>query len=176
MDLFARLRVKFGEERRREAARYGVCHVCGQSDHRAGFDGVLYRDCLTRPCYLCKRAGHTTGTCPFFSSWSATRTGGGGGGGGDGASWARGVRAREAGGGSGCARGPLGRAHALAPRAPPRAWWLDAGVLGLHARRVTALRWIGGDADVLLSGDRSGELASWRAHEAPRAERSGPEL
>eukprot|EP00803_Ostreobium_quekettii_P006655 evm.model.scf_1440.2 EVM.evm.TU.scf_1440.2 scf_1440:3158-4445(-) len=40
------------------------CRVCGSKDHRAGFSGATYIDCPNKPCYLCKKPGHTTSTCP----------------------------------------------------------------------------------------------------------------
>lgn len=42
-----------------------VCAVCGQTGHTAGFVGAVYVDCPVKPCYLCKKSGHTAATCPF---------------------------------------------------------------------------------------------------------------
>lgn len=42
-----------------------VCAVCGQTGHTAGFIGAVYVDCPVKPCYLCKKSGHTAATCPF---------------------------------------------------------------------------------------------------------------
>lgn len=124
---------------------FGVCHVCGSRDHTAGFDGAAYRDCLTRPCYLCKTPGHTTSLCPhnavFGRGPPAARA----------PSRARAIRARET---YSCTRTPVSRA-------PPREWALDAGVFSLHSRRVTSLCFVGA-GDTLVSGDRGGELAAWR--------------
>lgn len=39
--------------------------VCGKRGHNAGFTGAIYVDCPNKPCYLCKKAGHTTATCPY---------------------------------------------------------------------------------------------------------------
>ena len=39
--------------------------VCGKAGHNAGFVGSVYFDCPNKPCYLCKKSGHTTMTCPY---------------------------------------------------------------------------------------------------------------
>lgn len=45
--------------------RYVLPQVCGKRGHNAGFMGALYLDCPNKPCYLCKKPGHTTATCPY---------------------------------------------------------------------------------------------------------------
>ncbi|KAG2673156.1 hypothetical protein I3760_13G076700 [Carya illinoinensis] len=41
-----------------------VCKVCKKAGHEAGFKGATYIDCPMKPCFLCKMPGHTTMTCP----------------------------------------------------------------------------------------------------------------
>ncbi|KAJ8749711.1 hypothetical protein K2173_012262 [Erythroxylum novogranatense] len=41
-----------------------VCKVCKKPGHEAGFKGATYVDCPMKPCFLCKMPGHTTMTCP----------------------------------------------------------------------------------------------------------------
>ncbi|KAJ4782465.1 DNA damage-binding protein 2 [Rhynchospora pubera] len=41
-----------------------VCKVCKRTGHEAGFKGAIYIDCPMKPCFLCKKPGHTTMTCP----------------------------------------------------------------------------------------------------------------
>lgn len=41
-----------------------VCKVCKKAGHEAGFKGATYIDCPMKPCFLCKMPGHTTMACP----------------------------------------------------------------------------------------------------------------
>ncbi|KAM4083020.1 hypothetical protein ACB094_08G025200 [Castanea mollissima] len=41
-----------------------VCKVCKKVGHEAGFKGATYIDCPMKPCFLCKMPGHTTMACP----------------------------------------------------------------------------------------------------------------
>ncbi|XP_057955915.1 protein DAMAGED DNA-BINDING 2 isoform X2 [Malania oleifera] len=41
-----------------------VCKVCKRTGHEAGFKGATYIDCPMKPCFLCKMPGHTTMSCP----------------------------------------------------------------------------------------------------------------
>ncbi|XP_004490593.1 protein DAMAGED DNA-BINDING 2 [Cicer arietinum] len=41
-----------------------VCKVCKKPGHEAGFKGATYIDCPMKPCFLCKTPGHTTLNCP----------------------------------------------------------------------------------------------------------------
>ncbi|PKA55101.1 Protein damaged DNA-binding 2 [Apostasia shenzhenica] len=41
-----------------------VCKVCKEKGHQAGFQGATYIDCPKKPCFLCKKPGHTTMSCP----------------------------------------------------------------------------------------------------------------
>ncbi|GAA0183963.1 damaged DNA-binding protein [Lithospermum erythrorhizon] len=40
------------------------CKVCKGTGHEAGFKGATYIDCPMKPCFLCKMPGHTTMSCP----------------------------------------------------------------------------------------------------------------
>ncbi len=132
-----------------------VCHVCGQAGHFSGFVGARYLDCVNKPCYLCGAAGHTTAACPARTAPEAScaaapeaRAGQ--------ASLLLGLRAREA--------GLAPAAAAARPRAPPPrpgAWAVDAAVLKLHARRVTCLEFHPLHDGLVLSGDKSGQIAIW---------------
>jgi hypothetical protein len=132
-----------------------VCHVCGQAGHFSGFVGARYLDCVNKPCYLCGAAGHTTQACPHRAAPEAgcsaapeARAGA--------ASLLLGLRAREA--------GLASAAAAARPRAPPPrpgAWAVDAAVLKLHARRVTCLEFHPLRDGLVLSGDKSGQIAIW---------------
>lgn len=114
-------------------------------------------DCPDRPCYLCKKPGHTTATCPFRVGASADVPAS--------SSTSRrslavpfllasletaGVRLGRA-----CAAPP-------APYAPPTAWRAAAAVLKLHSRRVTALAFHPDPASsLLISGDKRGQIGIW---------------
>ncbi|KAK9811590.1 hypothetical protein WJX72_006636 [[Myrmecia] bisecta] len=123
-----------------------VCHVCGKPGHNAGFVGSVYLDCPNRPCYLCKRSGHTTMTCPYriapehgcvqASSVSS-----------DGVLGL--VRKRE----------QDGRKRELPM--PHAGWQVDAAVLKLHSRRCTCLEFHPSKDNIVLSGDKKGQVAIW---------------
>lgn len=127
-------------------------------------------DCPDKPCYLCKKVGHTTATCPHRAAVAGTAGGGGGGGGGEGAPRARRALAtplrlawRETGG---CVAGAPegcggGCGSPAAPYAPPRDWRVCSAVTRLHARRVTALAWHPTRRSLLVSGDKRGQVAFW---------------
>ena len=155
------LKIHFGDARRKLAAQLHVCHVCGARDHFAGFEGTVYRDCLGMPCYVCKLPGHSTSTCPHrIDSRLTLRASGGG---------VCALRARELGSSGAMGRTALGRE--LAPSVA-RCWRLEAALLRLHTRRITALTFLpGGWGQRALSGDKGGELAVWSVR-GDRSERS----
>lgn len=159
-----------------------VCHVCGKAGHNAGFIGSIYVDCPNKPCYLCKRVGHTTQTCPFRVQPHHGAS----------ASAAAGPTSAASAGGAvgrgrhGLSRIPMHRLPAVrasiaadpesavgidtsyadiaASTCVPRDWRVDAAVLRLHNRRISALlfpanhHWEGR----LITGDKSGEIGVWR--------------
>ncbi|PNW73904.1 hypothetical protein CHLRE_13g577550v5 [Chlamydomonas reinhardtii] len=122
------------------AAGNDVCKVCGKRGHRAGFVGATYLDCPNKPCYLCKRPGHTTATCPYrIAPGQGGAAAGAAAGGLGGAGGGRGGRAGGSGGG-GLARALMrrecqGGRHALAPRRPhvPQ-YQVEAAILKIHTR------------------------------------------
>eukprot|EP00899_Mesostigma_viride_P017477 jgi/Mesvir1/25730/Mv01914-RA.1 len=133
------------------------CKVCGKTGHTAGFVGAVYVDCPNRPCYLCKLPGHTTMTCPFKSgshASSSTNSGAS-----PSPSKGRGnavlglVRGREL-----LGKKVKGQALGLYHRLPTR---VDAAIIKLHGRRVTALEFHPGRDCITLSADKRGQLGIW---------------
>ena len=62
--------------------------------------GATYLDCPNKPCYLCKRPGHTTATCPYrIAPGQGGAAAGAAAGGLGGAGGGRGGRAGGSGGG-----------------------------------------------------------------------------
>lgn len=131
-----------------------TCHVCGARGHAAGFVGSVYVDCANRPCFLCRRPGHTTAACPHRAAPEHGAV--------PDARAARALlpalRARERGTTAPAARSPL------APP-PPQTLRIDAAILRLHTRRVTAIEFPAGSNSVTVSGDKRGGVAVWR-HDA----------
>lgn len=157
-------------------AEFVVCGVCGERGHAAGFIDNKYVDCPNRACFLCKREGHTTQTCPFrlrpgddalttaddASGAAAAR---------DGASPQLLKTLRQ--------RGLLGtrpgvrRLHVPA-RVLTRTWGAAAAMLQQHTRRVTVAEWHmpverATGQRLLVSGDKSGEVAVWKLGEGDGA-------
>ena len=127
-----------------------VCHVCGQKGHKAGFVGAVYHDCINKPCYLCGTSGHSTATCPHriapelactAASDAKTRS-----------TTFMHILNRE--------RHWGGRlAHSVPPSPPSYA--VDAAVLKLHNRRCTCLEFHPYKDNIVVSGDKSGQIAIW---------------
>ncbi|KAK9840258.1 hypothetical protein WJX74_006309 [Apatococcus lobatus] len=126
-----------------------VCHVCGKPGHCAGFVGAAYMDCPNKPCYLCKNTGHTTMTCPYrvapehgvkqsnsVSSDGILAT----------------LRNRE----------QDGRQREV--RRPHTKWLVESAVLRLHSRRCTCLEFHPTRDNIVVSGDKKGEVAVWDFH------------
>ncbi|KAK2969188.1 hypothetical protein RJ640_025901, partial [Escallonia rubra] len=121
-----------------------VCKVCKKTGHEAGFKGATYIDCPMKPCFLCKMPGHTTVTCPHRV---ATEYG----------------------------VVPAPRKHTrnsldyvferqLKPRIPTikPAFVIpdqvDCAVIRYHSRRITCLEFHPTSNNILLSGDKKGQL------------------
>lgn len=130
-----------------------TCHVCGEQGHFAGFVGATYIDCINKPCYLCGVSGHSTATCPHRIDPSAAcsaatdvKKG----------SLLTHLRSRER-------EGRAAGSHSIAPRQAASAgrWHVDAAVLKLHARRTTCLEFHPTRENIVLSGDKSGQIAVW---------------
>lgn len=124
-----------------------LCKVCKAEDHQAGFVGSIYVDCPNKPCYLCKQPGHTTATCPHRV-------------------------ATEHGVAPAPKRHSLGildflherqlRSHlpkmVPSPTIPNR---VDCAIVKLHSRRVTYLEFHPTKDNILLSGDKKGQIGIW---------------
>lgn len=126
-----------------------VCHVCGKYGHSAGFvPGTgTYVDCINKPCYLCGGSGHRTSSCPHrlapelhCNAASDVSTG----------SIIQHLIKRER-------QGHI--KYSLAPN--PGKWNVDAAVLKLHARRTTCLEFHPTKDNIVLSGDKHGQIAVW---------------
>jgi DNA damage-binding protein 2 len=126
-----------------------VCHVCGKSGHTSGFvPGTgTYVDCINKPCYLCGGSGHRTSACPHrlapelnCNAAADVTTG----------SILQHLSTRER----------QGRAKISLPPNPGR-YVVDAAVLKLHARRTTCLEFHPTKDNIVLSGDKHGQIAVW---------------
>ncbi|GLJ21497.1 hypothetical protein SUGI_0397090 [Cryptomeria japonica] len=123
-----------------------VCKVCKQVGHEAGFKGATYIDCPKKPCFLCKQPGHTTMTCPHRI---ATEHG----------------------------VAPAPRRHILGPfdfvyerqiknhiNMIKPTYVIPTQVdcaIKLHSRRVTCLEFHPTKNNILISGDKKGEIGIW---------------
>ncbi|KAF6153594.1 hypothetical protein GIB67_027461 [Kingdonia uniflora] len=124
-----------------------VCKVCKKTGHEAGFKGATYIDCPMKPCYLCKMPGHTTLTCPHRVSSE------------------HGVI-------------PAARRKSLStmdfvferqirsnsPKIKPAFVIpdvIDCAVIRYHSRRITCLEFHPTNNNILLSGDKNGQLGVW---------------
>lgn len=124
-----------------------VCKVCKKTGHQAGFQGATYIDCPMKPCFLCKMPGHTTVSCPHRVAME------------------HGVV-------------PALRKHTrnsldylferqLTPNIPkikpafvvPDQ--VNCAVIRYHSRRVTCLEFHPTNNNILLSGDKKGQLGVW---------------
>ncbi|XP_071720570.1 protein DAMAGED DNA-BINDING 2 [Rutidosis leptorrhynchoides] len=124
-----------------------VCKVCKKTGHQAGFQGANYIDCPMKPCFLCKLPGHTTVNCPHRvamefgvipSSRKRTKN-----------SldyvFERQVR-----------RGvPAIKPAFVIPDE------VNCAVIRYHSRRVTCLEFHPTNNNILLSGDKKGQLGVW---------------
>lgn len=127
-----------------------VCHVCGARGHSAGFAGSVYIDCINKPCYLCGEQDHSTQTCPHrlapelgCSAAADAATG----------SIVNVLQRRE------CAVQQAQQQQSLPPH--PGRWHVDAAVLKLHNRRTTCLEFHPTIDNIVFSGDKRGQIATW---------------
>ncbi|KAI3461648.1 hypothetical protein Pfo_018311 [Paulownia fortunei] len=124
-----------------------VCKVCKKPGHEAGFRGATYIDCPMKPCFLCKMPGHTTMTCPhrvateygvapapFKSTHSSLEY-----------VFERQLRCRIS---------------AIKPAfVIPNT--VNCAVVRYHSRRVTCLEFHPTRNNILISGDKKGQLGVW---------------
>ncbi|KAH7838162.1 hypothetical protein Vadar_022771 [Vaccinium darrowii] len=124
-----------------------VCKVCKRTGHEAGFKGATYIDCPMKPCFLCKMPGHTTMNCPHRVATE-----------------------------HGVIPAPHRNAHnsleyvferQLRPKVskikpafvvPDQ---VHCAVIRYHSRRVTCLEFHPTNNNILLSGDKKGQLGVW---------------
>ncbi|XP_072996150.1 DNA damage-binding protein 2 isoform X1 [Typha latifolia] len=124
-----------------------VCKVCKGKGHEAGFKGAVYIDCPMKPCFLCKKPGHTTMTCPHRVAMEHgvvpaptmnTKTS-------FGYIFKRQVQARI----------PMIKLASVVPTQ------LECGNIRFHSRRVTCLEFHPTRNNVVLSGDKKGQVGIW---------------
>ncbi|KAK9159058.1 hypothetical protein Scep_005632 [Stephania cephalantha] len=124
-----------------------VCKVCKRSGHEAGFRGATYIDCPMKPCFLCKTPGHTTVDCPHRvvldqGAVPAPRRNN---------------------------RSPLDyifdrQIQNKIPTMKPAFVipdQVDCAVIRYHSRRITCLEFHPTNNNILLSGDKKGQLGVW---------------
>ncbi|KAK6927088.1 WD40 repeat [Dillenia turbinata] len=124
-----------------------VCKVCKRSGHQAGFQGATYIDCPMKPCFLCKMPGHTTMNCPHRVATEygvipapqrSTR------------SSVDYVFGRQQ-----MTRIPKIKPSFVIPDL------VSCAVIRYHSRRVTCLEFHPTNNNILLSGDKKGQLGVW---------------
>ncbi|XP_057442272.1 protein DAMAGED DNA-BINDING 2 [Lotus japonicus] len=131
-----------------------VCKVCKKPGHESGFKGATYIDCPMKPCFLCKTPGHTTLTCPHrFSTEHGV------------------VPAPRK---KTCKPFEYVFERQLRPGIPsikPKYVIPDqvnCAVIRYHSRRITCLEFHPTKNNIILSGDKKGQLGVWdfvRVHE-----------
>ncbi|KAL6967666.1 DNA damage-binding protein 2 [Sarracenia purpurea var. burkii] len=124
-----------------------ICKVCKRTGHEAGFKGATYIDCPMKPCFLCKMPGHTTMTCPHRIATE-----------------------------HGVIPAPYRSIHnsldyVFERQIKPSITkikpafvipdQLNCGVVRYHSRRVTCLEFHPTNNNILLSGDKKGQLGVW---------------
>ncbi|KAJ6844536.1 putative protein DAMAGED DNA-BINDING 2 [Iris pallida] len=124
-----------------------ICKVCKGTGHQAGFQGATYIDCPMKPCYLCKKPGHTTMSCPHRVAME-----------------------------HGVVPAPRRNNQTSMdyvfdrqlkteiPKIKPAfviPSQVDCGLIRFHSRRITSLEFHPTQDNVLLSGDKKGQLGIW---------------
>ncbi|PWA69615.1 damaged DNA binding 2 [Artemisia annua] len=124
-----------------------VCKVCKKTGHQAGFQGATYIDCPMKPCFLCKLPGHTTVDCPHrvameFGVIPASRK-----------------------------RTNNSLDYVFERQMRPRVPSIkppfvipdevNCAVIRYHSRRITCLEFHPTNNNILLSGDKKGQLGVW---------------
>lgn len=124
-----------------------VCKVCKRTGHEAGFKGATYIDCPMKPCFLCKTPGHTTVTCPHrvASEYGV-------------------IPAPHKNACSSVEYVFERQLRSNIPRIKPAFVIPDqvnCAVIRYHSRRVTCLEFHPTNNNILLSGDKKGQLGVW---------------
>jgi len=114
------------------------------------------------PCYVCKRQGHSTATCPYRIDPRIGKP----------SSMSKCVSMEEFLSGRETGIGRFGKGFNWQSRAedamtpyPPSTWRLEAALLRLHTRRITALTFFkdaSSGTQRCVSGDKGGEMAVWQ--------------
>ncbi|KAL7598941.1 hypothetical protein Lser_V15G26683 [Lactuca serriola] len=124
-----------------------VCKVCKRTGHQAGFQGPTYIDCPMKPCFLCKLPGHTTVNCPHRVAMefgvipaSRKRTN-------NSLDYVFERQVRH--------RVPSIKPEFVIPDE------VNCAVIRYHSRRVTCLEFHPTNNNILLSGDKKGQLGVW---------------
>lgn len=124
-----------------------VCKVCKRTGHQAGFQGATYIDCPMKPCFLCKLPGHTTVNCPHRAAMefgvipaSRKRTH-------NSLDYVFERQMRH--------KVPSIKPAFVIPDE------VDCAVIRYHSRRVTCLEFHPTNNNILLSGDKKGQLGVW---------------
>ncbi|PIN05551.1 hypothetical protein CDL12_21904 [Handroanthus impetiginosus] len=124
-----------------------VCKVCKKPGHEAGFRGATYIDCPMKPCFLCKMPGHTTMSCPhrvateFGVAPAPCKTV---------RSTLQYVFERQI----RCQISAIRPAFVIPNK-------VDCAVIRYHSRRITCLEFHPTRNNILLSGDKKGQLGVW---------------
>eukprot|EP00798_Chlamydomonas_sp_ICE-L_P012578 gene12578-15802_t len=128
------------------------CKVCGKTGHLAGFLGSVYLDCPNRPCYLCKKPGHTTATCPFKVAAGK---------GAESSSASSSLKAYNV------AKMLMSRTLGQGPSRPqpqketlPR-YQIEAAIYKLFTRRICCLEFHPHLDHLVIAGDKKGHLGVW---------------
>ncbi|KAG0463817.1 hypothetical protein HPP92_019886 [Vanilla planifolia] len=124
-----------------------VCKVCKEEGHQAGFQGATYIDCPKKPCFLCKMPGHTTMSCPHRVALEhgvipATR------------------KNKQTPLDYVFERQVKSQVSKIKPTfvIPDK---LDLVAVKFHSRRVTSLEFHSTRSNILLSGDKKGQIGIW---------------
>ncbi|KAG6482286.1 DNA damage-binding protein 2-like [Zingiber officinale] len=124
-----------------------VCKVCKESGHEAGFRGATYIDCPKKPCFLCKMPGHTTMFCPHRVAMEHGV-----------------IPAPEKNTKTSLDYIFKRQINDKIPKIKPEFVipdQVDCGLIRFHSRRITCLEFHPTRNNILLSGDKKGQLGIW---------------
>eukprot|EP00249_Psilotum_nudum_P011683 c23318_g1_i1 orf=119-1795(+) len=124
-----------------------LCKVCKGKDHQAGFVGSIYMDCPNKPCFLCKQPGHTTATCPHRVAMEY--------------GVAPAPRRQSLGMIDFVHERQLGSHLHMLKLNPVIPNCVDCAIIKLHSRRVTYIEFHPTKDNLLISGDKKGQVGIW---------------